>query len=110
MYNNFKNFFNKGKDQKFCDNIAKFLLVEIKLKSGEINEDILLQCDKITNLVYNGEHFTNANTIKNGIPKSALAELKKLVAEGSKLNFENDAQIKNWVILQTGILSGAFSS
>lgn len=109
MYNNLKNFFIKGKDQLFCDNIAKLLVVEIKLKSGNINENLLLQCDKITNLVYNGEHFTNANIIKKGVPVKALIELQTLVAEGSKLDFETDAQIKNWIILQTGMLSGAFS-
>lgn len=109
MYNNLKNYFTKGRDQFFCDNLSKVLVVEIKLKSGNINENLLLQCDEVTNHIYGGERYKSVKSIKKGVSAKALTELQTLVAEGSKLNFENDAQIKNWVILQTGILSGTFS-
>jgi hypothetical protein len=100
-------FINNGKDQRFTDALVKLMLIEIRLKSGSINEDMILPADS-GNCVYDGVIYRKSDIIKIRLSKQTLSELQNIVLIGSEMAFENVAQVKNWLI-SLGINSGAFS-
>ena len=76
---------------------------EIYLKSGNINEDMLLPRYYDKGIWYNGEFYNRCGHIKDIIPKKALFQLKELVKIGSKIPFTSKTSVKNWIKEQTEI-------
>lgn len=81
----------------------RVLITEIKLKSGEINEEMILPRYYNKGIAYNGEFYKKSAMIKDLLPQKALIEIKTLTVAGSALDFETDAEIKNWIVAKTGI-------
>lgn len=84
-------------------------VTEIKLKSGDINEEMILSRYYDKGVWYQGEYYDRSGIIKDVLSKKALSELKHLIMNGSKIDFENVAQIKFWIEQQTGIESCSLS-
>ena len=99
---NISKFINKAQEQRFNDALMNVVITEIRLKSGILNEEMILPCNN-KGIYYNGEFYEQSAMIKDLVPQKALLELKALVETGSKLNFENKQQIKNWIVNETEI-------
>lgn len=103
MYNNFSKFINKAQERIFNDCLINVVVLEIQLKSKEINKEMILPRYYNKSIVYNGQVYDRSAMIKDLVPKKALEELKALIIVGSETDFENKTQIKNWIASQTDI-------
>ncbi len=102
-YRNLAAFVNKANERIFNDRLIILAVTEIRLKSGGLNEELILPRYYAKDCVYNGERFERAGRIRDVMPAKALAELKALIVEGSKKDFKNNSQIKNWIHERTNI-------
>lgn len=103
MYKNLASFINNANERIFNDRLIILTVTEIKLKSGDINEEMILPRYYSKDCLYNGEKYESAGMIKDVIPKAALSELKQLIIEGSNADFKSVAEIKNWIHEKTKI-------
>lgn len=107
-YANLQEFINAEFDDTFNNQLIVLTILEIKYKSGEINENIVLLCSNRPRVVYgeNGvkeRYYKHYSTPKQELPPAALDELKQLIFEGSKRDFANAHECKHWLFCQTGI-------
>jgi hypothetical protein len=107
-YANLQEFINAEFDDTFDNQLIVLTILEIKYKSGEINENIVLLCSNRPRVVYgeNGvkeRYYKHYSTPKQELPPAALDELKQLIIEGSKRDFANAHECKHWLFCQTGI-------
>lgn len=109
MYNELSSFINKSHERRFNDSIMRAVITEIKLKSGDFNEEMILPryFNKATK--YNGEVYAKSAAIKELMPKKAIEQAKALVAKGSSINLEI-TQIANWIVEETKINKGSVAS
>lgn len=107
-YANLQEFINAEFDDTFDNQLIVLTILEIKYKSGEINENIVLLCSNRPCVVYgeNGvkeRYYKHYSTPKQELPPAALKELQQLIFEGSKRDFANAHECKHWLFCQTGI-------
>lgn len=107
-YANLQEFINAEFDDTFDNQLIVLTILEIKYKSGEINENIVLLCSNRPRVVYgeNGvkeRYYKHYSTPKQELPPAALKELQQLIFEGSKRDFANAHECKHWLFCQTGI-------
>ena len=107
-YANFADFINAEIDITFNNQLIALTILEIKYKSGEINENIVFLCDSRPQVVYGQygvkeRYYKHYSTPKQELPPAALTELNLLICEGSKRDFANAHECKHWLFLQTGI-------
>ena len=107
-YANFADFINSNFDDIFNNQLIAMTILEIRYKSEEINENIVFLCANRPRVVYgeNGvkeRYYKHYSTPKQELPPAALAELNLLICEGSKRDFANAHECKNWLFCQTGI-------
>ena len=94
MYKDFTKFINKGKERLFNDSLINVIVTEIKLKSRELNEYMILPRNCNQGILYNGEFYEKSNMIINMLSAKSLIQAKKLVKEGSEVDFKNTFEIK----------------
>jgi len=109
MYDNISKFINDSNERIFNDRLMIMTIIEIMLKSGCINDELILPRYYSKDEIYDGEKYERAGMIKNVVPKKALAELKNLVSIGSKINFDSKASVKVWIQETTGISHSSLS-
>ena len=103
MYTDLAKFINNAKERIFNDTLMKLVGIEIKLKSGNLNEEIILPRYYDKGIWYNGEYLERCGMIKNILPRKALEQLKELVRMGAKIDFETNSAMRNWIADTTGI-------
>jgi hypothetical protein len=107
-YANLQEFINSESDDIFNNQLITLVLMEIKHKSGNINENIVLLCSNRHRVVYGGNaikerYYKHYSNLKQELPVAALNELNLLIFEGSKMDFPNAHKCKHWLFCQTGI-------
>lgn len=102
MYSNLKKFLERGKDQVFIDALVAVILVEIKIKSGVIDENLILKSSS-RNCVYDGELYKHSAQIKTAVPPKVINEIKNLLQDSLSESFESYSQIKNWLVEKVDI-------
>ena len=103
MYEALAKFINRPKERPFNDALMRVVSVEIKLKSCDLNEEMILPRYYNKGILYNGERYEQSAMIKDLLPKKALEQLKELICQGAKMEFENGSVLRNWVADTTGI-------
>lgn len=109
VYGELEKFINKSDERIFNDRLMILTCVEISLKSNAIDGELILPRYRNYGVWYEGEYYPFAAQIKTLMPKKAFQELNLLINEGSKIDFKNKAQIKNWIASQTGISDSSLS-
>src|SRR5574344_812252 len=107
IYNDLKKFINKSDEKIFNDRLMVLTCIEISLKSKSINGELILPTYRNRGVWYGGEYYPFSAQIKTLMPKKAFEQLNLLIEAGSKIDFENKTQIKNWIASQTGISEGS---
>lgn len=74
MYDNLAKFINRANERVFNDSLMRVVVVEIKLKSGQINEEMILPRCYNKAIVYDGETYNKCAQIKDLIPKQMCNE------------------------------------
>jgi hypothetical protein len=108
-YARFATFINNSRERCFNDRLMLLLVLEIKLKSFELNEELILPRYQNKSFEYKGEKYESSAMIKDVLPQKALSELKELVCEGGERDFETLAECKEWIHHTTGIARGSIS-
>ena len=90
-------FFNKAKERIFNDNLICSMALEIKLKSGNINEYLILPTYFDHNFFYNGVRIPYYISIQKMLSKEYLKELQSIIKEGSSMDFKNYNEIKKFL-------------
>lgn len=103
IYNDLKKFINKSDERIFNDRLMILTCIEISLKSKSIDGELILPTYRNRGVWYGGEYYRYSAQIKTLMPKKAFEQLNLLIETGSKIDFNNKTQIKNWVANQTGI-------
>lgn len=109
-FQNLSKFVNKAEDQIFTDYLMRILVLEIKLKSGEINKEVILPISANKSIVYAGEVYEKSTMIKDFLPKKALKELNELLDMSIEVTFNDKAEIKNWIRKETDITDCALTN
>ena len=109
MYNELSSFINRSHERRFNDSIMRLIITEIKLQSGEFNEEMILPRYFNKPTKYNGEVYSKSAAIKELMPKKAIEQAKNLVAKGSSMNLEI-TQIANWIVEETEINKGSVAA
>ena len=109
MYNELSNFINKSHERRFNDSVMRMIIIEIKLKSGEFNEEMILPRYFNKPTVYNGEVYERSVAIKDYMPKKAIVQAKALVKKGSSLQLSK-SQIADWIVEETSINKGSVAA
>lgn len=105
MYKNLKRFFEQHFDNYFKDDFMRVIIVEIKIKSGELNVNQLLRSSN-SGTFHEGEFYENASIISETVPTKSLEEAISLVIAGSDISFETNSDIRKWIKKQTGLKDG----
>jgi len=103
MYEEIKRFINKAEERRFNDALMRMTIVEIKLRSGDINEHTIMPRYYNKGCRYDGMFYEQSGTIKQIMPQKALSQLKAVIKEGSKIPFFDKSEIKNWLVDKIGI-------
>lgn len=107
IYNDLKKFINKSDEKIFNDRLMLLTCIEISLKSKSIDGELILPRSGNHGVWYGGEYYRYSAQIKTLMPKKAFEQLNLLIEAGSKIDFNNKTQIKNWIVSQTGITEGS---
>jgi hypothetical protein len=110
MYQDLSYFINKSHERRFNDSVMRMIIVEIKLKSGELNEEAVLPRYFNKGVEYDGEVYEKSAVIKDFMPKKAIEQAKSLIKKGSLICFENKESIMNWIVEETNINRGSVAS
>ena len=110
MYHDLSSFINKSHERRFNDSVMRMIVVEIKLKSFDFNEDAILPRYFNKSTEYNGELYEKSVKIKDYMPKKAIVQAKELIKKGSNITFENVQGIQNWIVSETAINNGSVNS
>jgi hypothetical protein len=87
----------------FKDNLLRLMLVEIKLKSGQIDEYMLLPTTYKSGVYCGRCWYEGYNHIINILSEKILQQVKQLVSKGSQMNFYNYLEIQKWITEKTGL-------
>ena len=109
-YNDLAKFINKSHERRFNDALMKLVIVEIKLKSFDFNENIILPRYFNKSVEYEGEIYLRSAFIKDLLSKKAIIQTKELIKKGSQIDFKNTDHLRNWISEETGINSGSLAS
>jgi hypothetical protein len=90
-------FLNKSAERRFNDGLVQTMAVEIKLRSGGINEHMILPTYYKREFYDQGEYLPYDAPVRMVMPKAALAEAQEIVAEGSRLNLSGWVEIRMWL-------------
>ena len=110
MYKNLAVFINKSEERIFNDSLMNVAATEISLKSGAINNQMILPRYYNRSCEYEGEVYERCGIIQEVLPNKALKELNVLVAAGSSLDFESKSALRVWIQKETGINDGSLSA
>ena len=103
-------FINRSYERRFNDALMKLIIIEIQLKSGDFNEEMILPRYFNKSTVYQGEVYKKCAIISELLSKKSILQAKELVKKGSLLDFKNTEQLRNWISDETGINSGSLSA
>lgn len=109
-YNDLAKFINKSHERRFNDALMKLVIVEIKLKSFDFNENMILPRDFNKSVEYEGEIYLRSAFIKDLLSKKAIIQTKELIKKGSQIDFKNTEHLRHWISEETGINSGSLAS
>lgn len=109
-YNDLAKFINKSHERRFNDALMKLVIVEIKLKSFDFNENIILPRYFNKSVEYEGEIYLRSAFIKDLLSKKAIIQTKELIKKGSQIDFKNTEHLRHWISEETGINSGSLAS
>lgn len=109
-YNDLAKFINKSHERRFNDALMKLVIVEIKLKSFDFNENIILPRYFNKSVEYEGEIYLRSAFIKDLLSKKAIIQTKELIKKGSQIDFKNTEHLRHWISEETGINSCSLAS
>lgn len=109
-YNDLAKFINKSHERVFNDTVMRIIITEIKLKSGDFNEFMIIPRYFNKSTFYQGVEYKFSAKINELLNKKAVMQAKKLVEIGSKIDFKSTEQLRNWISDETGINSGSLAS
>ena len=109
IYGELGKFINKSDERIFNDRLMILTCIEISIKSKGIDGELILPRYRNYGVWYKGEYYPFAAQIKTLMPKKAFEQLNLLIEAGSKIDFKNRTQIKNWIASQTGISDSSLS-
>ena len=102
-YSDLAKFINKADERRFNDTLISVLVLEIKLKTGEINPQMILPRYHSEHIIYNGEYHAFHGKIGDVMPKKALRQIQQLAQKGASLDFAKHTDILEWLHNETGI-------
>ena len=109
-YNDLAKFINKSHERRFNDALMRLIIVEIKLKSFDFNENIILPRYFNKSVEYDGEIYLRSAFIKDLLSKKAIIQTKELIKKGSQIDFKTTEHLRHWISVETGINSGSLAS
>ena len=109
-YNDLAKFINKSHERRFNDALMRLVIVEIKLKSFDFNENMILPRYFNKSVEYEGEIYLRSAFIKDLLSKKAIIQTKELRKKGSQIDFKNTEHLRRWISEETGINSGSLAS
>lgn len=109
IYGELEKFINKSDERIFNDRLMILTCIEISIKSKGIDGELILPRYRNYGVWYDGEYYPFAAQIKTLMPKKAFEQLNILIEAGSRIDFKNKTQIKNWIASQTGISDSSLS-
>ena len=109
-YNDLAKFINKSHERRFNDALMRLVIVEIKLKSFDFNENIILPRYFNKSVEYDGEIYLRSAFIKDLLSKKAIIQTKELIKKGSQIDFKTTEHLRHWISEETGINSGSLAS
>ena len=109
-YNDLAKFINKSHERRFNDALMRLIIVEIKLKSFDFNENIILPRYFNKSVEYDGEIYLRSAFIKDLLSKKAIIQTKELIKKGSQIDFKTTEHLRHWISEETGINSGSLAS
>jgi hypothetical protein len=109
-YIDFAKFINKSHERRFNDALMKLIIIEIELKSFDFNENMILPRYFNKSVEYQGETYLRSAFIKDLLSKKAIIQTKDLIKKGSKTDFKNRDDLRNWICEETGINNGSLSA
>ena len=105
-------FINKAYERPFCDALVQLIAVEIKQKTGDFDEHMILPAyfkHRIDDGVFGYSYEPSAH-IDDMLSKDKLAECRQIIKEGRLLGFQNYQEIKNWLMKRSGFSHCALSA
>lgn len=109
-YSDFAAFINKSHERVFNDSIMRLIIIEIKLKSCDFNEQMILPRYFSGDTTYKGEVYKKTASIEDLLSKKAVQQAKELVKNGSSINFKNTNEIRNWICDEAQINNGSLAA
>lgn len=109
-YIDFAKFINKSHERVFNDTVMRIIITEIKLKSGDFNEFMIVPRYFNKSTFYQGEEYKRSAKINELLNKKAVQQAKELIKKGSKMDFKSTENLRNWISEETGINSGSLAS
>lgn len=109
-YIDFAKFINKSHERVFNDTVMRIIITEIKLKSGDFNEFMIIPRYFNKSTFYQGEEYKYSAKINELLNKKAVQQAKELVKKGSSINFDSIEHLRNWICEETNINQGSLAS
>ena len=109
-YKDLAKFINKSHERIFNDSLMRLVIVEIKLKSFDFNENMILPRYFNKSVEYEGEIYLRSAFIKDLLSKKAIIQTKELIKKGSQIDFKTTEHLRHWISVETGINSGSLAS
>lgn len=109
-YIDFAKFINKSHERVFNDTVMRIIITEIKLKSGDFNEFMIIPRYFNKSTFYQGEEYKYSAKINELLNKKAVQQAKELVRKGSSIDFDSVEHLRNWICDETNINQGSLAS
>jgi hypothetical protein len=109
-YSDLAKFINKSHERRFNDALMRVVIIEIKLKSFDFNENMILPRYFRKSVEYQGETYLESAFIKDLLNKKAIIQTKELIKKGSQMDFKNTDHLRNWISQETGINNGSLAA
>lgn len=109
-YVDFAKFINKSHERVFNDTVMRIIITEIKLKSGDFNEFMIIPRYFNKSTFYQGEEYKYSAKINELLNKKAVQQAKELVKKGSLIDFDSIEHLRNWICDETNINQGSLAA